>query len=88
MKPTRRIWSASLVATLLVVTGSMLTACGGGSRSPRIANRASSSAAAGREGVPGFSHVFLIIGENTSASEVTATAAPYLTNSIKPEAAW
>jgi hypothetical protein len=32
--------------------------------------------------------VFLIIGENTSASQVTAARAPYLTGSIKPRAAW
>jgi len=32
--------------------------------------------------------VFLIIGENTSANQVTAARAPYLTNSVKPKAAW
>ena len=88
MRPKRWFWSAILGATLLVVAGSTLTACGGASRPPRTATRASSGVGTGREGVPGFSHVFLIIGENTSASQVTATAAPYLTNSIKPRAAW
>ena len=32
--------------------------------------------------------MFLIIGENTSANQVTAARAPYLTNSVKPKAAW
>jgi hypothetical protein len=32
--------------------------------------------------------VFLIIGENTSASQITARHAPYLTGTLKPRAAW
>jgi len=53
-----------------------------------------SSAAAGplravpREGVPAFGHVFLLIGENTTYSHLTTTNAPYLLNTIRPEAAW
>ena len=31
---------------------------------------------------------FLIIGENTSASQITAKAAPYLVKTLKPKAAW
>ena len=32
--------------------------------------------------------IFLIIGENTSASQITAKAAPYLVKTLKPKAAW
>ena len=46
------------------------------------------AAAGGVEGVPGFGHVFLIIGENTDYDHLTATNAPYLTGTIRPEAAW
>jgi hypothetical protein len=49
---------------------------------------ASSVAATGREGVPSFGHVFLIIGENTDYSHVTAVNAPYLTGTIRPRSAW
>src|SRR5438128_10186055 len=46
------------------------------------------SAAAAREGVPRFGHVFLIIGENTTYSHLTATNAPYLMGTIRPHSAW
>src|SRR5205823_10243908 len=32
--------------------------------------------------------IFLIIGENTSASQITAARAPYLANELKPKATW
>jgi hypothetical protein len=40
------------------------------------------------EGVPAFGHVFLIIGENTTYSHLTATNAPYLMGTVRPHAAW
>jgi hypothetical protein len=40
------------------------------------------------EGVPAFGHVFLIIGENTTYSHLTATNAPYLLGTIRPQSAW
>jgi Phosphoesterase family len=40
------------------------------------------------EGVPAFGHVFLIIGENTTYSHLTAVNAPYLLGTIRPSAAW
>jgi hypothetical protein len=40
------------------------------------------------EGVPGFGHVFLIIGENTTYSHLKASNAPYLLGTIRPRAAW
>lgn len=41
-----------------------------------------------QEGVPRFGHVFLIIGENTTYDHLTSTNAPYLTGTIRPQAAW
>ena len=49
---------------------------------------ASPVAAGAAEGVPAFGHVFLIIGENTTYSHLTATNAPYLLGTIRPHAAW
>src|SRR5262249_24117497 len=40
------------------------------------------------EGVPAFGHVFLIIGENTTYSHLSASNAPYLLGTIRPHAAW
>ncbi len=40
------------------------------------------------EGVPAFGHVFLIIGENTDYSHLTATNAPFLLDTIRPASAW
>jgi hypothetical protein len=40
------------------------------------------------EGVPAFGHVFVIIGENTTYSHLTAVNAPYLLGTIQPRAAW
>jgi hypothetical protein len=42
----------------------------------------------GQEGVPRFNHVFLIIGENTTYDHLNSTNAPYLMNTIRPQAAW
>ena len=41
-----------------------------------------------RDGVPAFGHVFEIIGENTSLSQIRPNHAPYLTRTLKPKAAW
>jgi phosphatidylinositol-3-phosphatase len=48
----------------------------------------SPAAAAPLDGVPAFGHVFLIVGENTSLSQVTAHHAPYITKTLRPEGAW
>jgi hypothetical protein len=45
-------------------------------------------AARGLDGVPAFGSVFLIVGENTSLSELTPRRAPFLTGTLKPRAAW
>jgi hypothetical protein len=48
----------------------------------------SASPATLAEGVPAFGHVFLIIGENTTYSHLTAVNAPYLLDAIRPHSAW
>jgi hypothetical protein len=40
------------------------------------------------EGVPGFGHVFMIIGENTTYDHLTEVNAPYLMTSLRPRSAW
>jgi hypothetical protein len=46
------------------------------------------AAAATRDRVAAFGRVFLIVGENTSLSQVTPGRAPYLNGALKPRAAW
>jgi hypothetical protein len=45
-------------------------------------------AAGGLEGVPAFGHVFVIVGENTSLSDLNKTNAPYQLNTVMPNSAW
>lgn len=40
------------------------------------------------EGVPAFSNVFLIIGENTTYSQLSVGKAPYQETHLRPHAAW
>ena len=42
----------------------------------------------GLEGVPTFSNVFLIIGENTTYSQLSVGKAPYQETHLRPDAAW
>ena len=37
---------------------------------------------------PRFGHVFLIVGENASFSEITPRHAPYITGTLRPAGAW
>jgi hypothetical protein len=72
-----------LVAVLALAVGlSAPVAAAPGAGSPIPA------ASASAEGVPALGHVFLIIGENTTYSHLTATNAPYLLGTIRPRAAW
>lgn len=41
-----------------------------------------------QEGVPQFSHVFLIVGENTGYHQVNKENAPYLIQTVEPHSAW
>src|SRR5436190_22541774 len=45
-------------------------------------------AAARLEGVRSFGHVFLIVGENTSLSELNKTNAPYQLGWVRQHSAW
>ncbi|HEU5242812.1 MAG TPA: alkaline phosphatase family protein [Gaiellaceae bacterium] len=47
-----------------------------------------SAAGGGADAVPGFGHVFVIIGENTDYQHLTPTNAPYLMTTIRPSSAW
>jgi len=55
---------------------------------PASARVASGATTSGREGVPAFGHVFLIIGENTTYSHLKPTNAPYLLTKLRPRSAW
>src|SRR5438093_8761599 len=65
--------------TLAVVVGAMW---------PLAAVPAPARAATGLEGVPAFGHVFLIVGENTSLSELNKTNAPYQLGWVRQHSAW
>ena len=47
-----------------------------------------SGPASASEGVPSFSHVFVIVGENTTYSQVTKNTMPYLLGTLQPQSAW
>jgi hypothetical protein len=53
-----------------------------------VTSVAPANATGGAEGVPGFSHVFLIVGENANYSQLTANNAPYQELHLRPDAAW
>jgi hypothetical protein len=53
-----------------------------------FAPASTATATAGRERIPRFGHVFLIIGENTTYSHLKMSNAPYLLGSIRPASAW
>lgn len=63
----------ALLLTVAVLGAAGLVAACGSSRAARPAASA---------------RTFLIIGENTSASQITARHAPYLVGTLKPRAAW
>src|SRR5476651_1822048 len=51
-------------------------------------NASTAPAVVGGEGVPRFGHVFVIVGENTSLTELDAVHAPYIVGQLKPRGAW
>jgi phosphatidylinositol-3-phosphatase len=72
--------AASLLSLAAAATGASAAAAAPGTSPTAPATRL--------EGVPAFGHVFVIIGENTTYSHLTATNAPYLLGTIKPQSAW
>jgi hypothetical protein len=53
-----------------------------------IARSDSSAAPRAQAATASARHVFLVIGENTSASQITPAHAPYLTGTLRPKASW
>jgi hypothetical protein len=81
----RRWIIALLTLTLVAPVAAALASTG--SRQQAHARPRASAAVTGDAAVPAFSHLFLIIGENTSASEITAAHAPFMTGVLEPRAA-
>jgi hypothetical protein len=77
--PRAARWAIATLAAALLAAGALLAGASSGSQLV---------AAAGTDGVPGFGPTFLIVGENTSRSEVTPAEAPYLNGTLKPQSAW
>jgi phosphoesterase family protein len=75
-------------AAVLVPVLALVAALGTPMAAPASSAAVSASPAHLAEGVPAFGHVFLIIGENTTYSHLTATNAPYLMGTIRPQSAW
>jgi phosphatidylinositol-3-phosphatase len=82
----RRIGLAGVLA--LAVAVSLGAAARPGAAPASSGTRPAVSPASPGEGVPAFGHVFLIIGENTTYSHLTAANAPFLMGTIRPHAAW
>jgi hypothetical protein len=86
----RRILTGTAAVALGLGLLSAAAAAGAarGTQAPAGHAGAPAARAPGREGVPRFGHVFLLIGENTSLSEVNARNTPYLARRLKPRGAW
>jgi hypothetical protein len=72
----RTTWSRTalcLAALAIGVLGTVPAAAGGGGRP---------------DGVPAFGNVFLIIGENTTYSQLDKNSAPYMTGTLEGQSAW
>src|SRR5215475_4847680 len=80
--------SALVLAATAGAVASVATQASAGTVAAADSSPAPAGAAARTEGVPAFGHVFLIIGENTTYSHLTASNAPYLLGTIRPHAAW
>jgi hypothetical protein len=84
-----RIGLGMASALVLAVLGAYAAAASAAPAPVSARDYGAVSAGAGSlEHVPGFGHVFLIIGENTTYSHLTAVNAPYLLGTIRPESAW
>lgn len=63
----------------LVLLGLLATPLAAGLCSPPPTSAAAS---------PSFGHVFVIVGENKSLSNINSADAPYIVNTLEPESAW
>jgi hypothetical protein len=77
-----------LVAPLALAVVCAALAIPASSATNSAAGGGTAAAVSPGEGVPAFGHVFMIIGENTTYSHLTASNAPYLLDTIQPQAAW
>jgi hypothetical protein len=75
-----------MFVAVLAVAASMIATMAAAPASP--ASGHVRSAGNPGEGVPGFGHVFLIIGENTTYSHLKVSNAPFLMGTLRPHAAW
>ena len=69
--------TAALILSAAIVAGAVTIAAASPTAQPPLTRSA-----------PAADHVFLIIGENTSASQITPVHAPFLTGALRPQAAW
>jgi hypothetical protein len=85
---TRQPGQGVIVAAAAIgLIAASLSVAARSSASP-LASPSASAPAARVDGVPRASHVFVIVGENTSLSDLTRHKAPYLAGQLKPKAAW
>ena len=85
----KRTSRRSVLAFVACITGIISISLLLGTRSvPAQNSGATTRPLTPQEGVPRFGHVFLIIGENTTYEHLNSTNAPYLMDTIRPNAAW
>ncbi len=82
-----RPYAGSMTRLLLIATAA-LTLLGAGAVIALAQGGSGHTSGASTDGVPRPTHVFVIVGENTSAGEITAAHAPYMVGNLKPRSAW
>src|SRR5690242_15938483 len=85
VRANRRPHARSLVLIALALAGTAAAAMTSGASGTRAS---APRAPVTTDGVPTLGRVFLIVGENTSANQITARHAPFLTRQLKPRSAW
>jgi hypothetical protein len=71
-----------LAVVVAIAVSAALIACTGALSFAKPARDAGPS-----EGVPGFGHVFLIVGENTELGQLNKQDAPFMLGQLKPRSA-
>ncbi len=81
-------WVKAVVAIVAVLAGSAVALAG----APQVAGAAARPPAAAQSAtsaaVPSLGHIFVIVGENKSLSDINSTDAPYIMNTLRPRGAW
>ncbi len=78
----------AVVALFVALAGSTATLAAGHGSASAAARPPAADRPARSTTVPSFGHVFVIVGENKSLSDITSKDAPYLMKTLKPESAW